>query len=63
MLTHPDKETQFLVEVLESQRDQAVAQAAALFRELKKAEQKITELEKLYATEKGHEQQDASIQH
>lgn len=33
MLKHPDPEVQLLVETLESQRDGAMAQAAALFRE------------------------------
>ena len=33
MIKHPDPEVQFLVEMLEGQRDQAVAQAAALFGE------------------------------
>lgn len=33
MLKHPDPEVQLLVEMLESQRDQAMAQAAALYRE------------------------------
>lgn len=40
MLKHPDPEVQLLVEMLEGQRDAAMAQAAALFREnqeLKKA--------------------------
>jgi hypothetical protein len=31
MLKHPDPEVQFLIEMLEGQRDQAVAQAAAYF--------------------------------
>jgi len=35
MLKHSDIEVQFLVEMLEAQRDQAVAQAAALFRTVK----------------------------
>ena len=33
MLKHPDPEVQILVEMLESQRDGAMVQAAALFRE------------------------------
>ena len=45
MLKHSDPEIQYLVEVLEGQRDGAVAQAAAFFRELKKAEARIAELE------------------
>jgi hypothetical protein len=40
MIKHPDPEVQFLVEMLEQQRDQAVAQAAALFRQLKELEAK-----------------------
>lgn len=43
MLKHPDPEVQFLVEVLESQRDQAVAQAAALFREVQKLQKQISD--------------------
>ena len=43
MLKHPDQEVQFLVEMLESQRDQAVAQAAALFRANKELEAKLNE--------------------
>jgi hypothetical protein len=45
MLKHPDQEVQFLVEMLEGQRDQAVAQAAALFRANKQLEAKVQELE------------------
>lgn len=44
MLKHPDPEVQFLVEMLEGQRDQAVAQAAALFRANKELEAKIKDL-------------------
>jgi hypothetical protein len=43
MLKHPDQEVQFLVEMLEGQRDQAVAQAAALFRANKELEAKLKE--------------------
>jgi hypothetical protein len=43
MLKHPDPEVQFLVEMLEGQRDQAVAQAAALFRANKELEAKLNE--------------------
>lgn len=45
MLKHPDPEVQFLVEMLEGQRDQAVAQAAALFRANKELELKLKEFE------------------
>lgn len=44
MLKHPDQEVQFLVEVLEGQRDQAVAQAAALFREVQKLQKQLSDL-------------------
>ena len=44
MLKHPDSEVQFLVEMLEGQRDQAVAQAAAFFRTMKELERQIDEL-------------------
>ena len=45
MLKHPDPEVQYLVEVLEGQRDQAVAQAAAFFRQNRELIQQIEELE------------------
>lgn len=44
MLKHPDPEVQFLVEMLEGQRDQAVAQAAAFFRTMKELEHQIDEM-------------------
>lgn len=44
MLKHPDHEIQFLVEMLEGQRDSAVAQAAALFRQIKEMEKHIESL-------------------
>lgn len=44
MLKHPDSEIQFLVEMLEGQRDQAVAQAAALFREVQQLQQQVNVL-------------------
>lgn len=44
MLKHPDPEVQLLVEMLEGQRDAAMAQAAALFRQSKELEQRIKEL-------------------
>jgi hypothetical protein len=43
MLKHPDPEIQLLVEMLESQRDNAMAQAAALFRENTELKQKLEE--------------------
>ena len=56
MLKHPDQEVQFLVEMLEGQRDQAVAQAAALFRANKQLEAKVTELqESLTNKEANHD--------
>jgi len=45
MLKHPDPEVQFLVEMLESQRDSAVAQAAANFRMAQELQAKVNELE------------------
>ena len=45
MLKHPDPEVQFLVEMLEGQRDQAVAQAAAFFRANQELQDRIKELE------------------
>jgi hypothetical protein len=44
MLKHPDPEIQLLVEMLESQRDNAMAQAAGLFRENTELKQKLAEL-------------------
>ena len=44
MLKHPDPEVQFLVEMLESQRDQAVAQAAAYFRMVQELQQELENL-------------------
>jgi uncharacterized protein (DUF3084 family) len=44
MLKHPDSEVQFLVEMLEGQRDQAVAQAAAFFRTMKELEAQVEQL-------------------
>jgi hypothetical protein len=45
MLKHPNSEIQFLVEMLESQRDDAMAQAAGLFRENTELKQKLAEHE------------------
>lgn len=44
MLKHPDPEVQFLVEILEGQRDQAVAQAAAYFRMVQELQQELQKL-------------------
>jgi len=41
MLKHPDIEVQILVEMLESQRDGAMVQAAALFRENEELKRKL----------------------
>jgi hypothetical protein len=54
MLKHPDLEVQFLVEMLEGQRDQAVAQAAALFRANKELELKLKEFNAT-AQEENHD--------
>ena len=55
MLKHPDAEVQFLVELLEGQRDQAVAQAAALFRTVKSLEAQVEELKNNAAKAKDEE--------
>lgn len=44
MLKHSDPEVQFLVEMLESQRDQAMAQAAAHYRMVQELQKKVDEL-------------------
>ena len=44
MLKHHDPEVQFLVEILERQRDQAVAQAAAYFRMVQELQQELGKL-------------------
>lgn len=44
MLKHPDPEVQFLVEILEGQRDQAVAQAAAYFRMVQELQRELGKL-------------------
>ena len=54
MLKHPDQEVQFLVEMLEGQRDQAVAQAAALFRANKQLEAKVTELQEFITSKEAN---------
>ena len=46
MLKHPDPEIQLLVEMLEGQRDSAMAQAAALFRQTKDYEKQVETLKK-----------------
>ena len=43
MLKHPNPEIQLLVEMLEGQRDSAMAQAAALFRENTELKQSLQE--------------------
>ena len=45
MLKHPDPEVQFLVEMLESQRDQAMAQAAAFSRMVQELQAKLNNQE------------------
>jgi hypothetical protein len=45
MLKHPNPEVQLLVEMLESQRDNAMAQAAGFFRENTELKQKLAEYE------------------
>ena len=53
MLKHHDPEVQFLVEILEGQRDQAVAQAAAYFRMVQELQKKVDELQTEIATKDG----------
>jgi hypothetical protein len=55
MLKHPDPEVQFLVEILEGQRDQAVAQAAAHFRMVQELQGKVNELENQVAKSLGNQ--------
>lgn len=44
MLKHPDPEVHFLVEMLESQRDQAMAQAAAHYKMVQELKQELNNL-------------------
>ena len=53
MLKHHDPEVQFLVEILEGQRDQAVAQAAAYFRMVQELQKKVDDLQTEIATKDG----------
>jgi hypothetical protein len=46
MLKHPDIDVQALVEMLEGQRDNAMVQTAALFRENTELKQKLAEMSK-----------------
>lgn len=46
MLKHPDIDVQALVEMLEGQRDNAMVQAAALYRENTELKQKLAKLSK-----------------
>ena len=45
MLKHPDIEVQTLIEMLEGQRDNAMVQVAALFRENTELKQKLEKYE------------------
>lgn len=55
MIKHPDVDVQFIIEVLEGQRDGATVQSAALFQENLKLKREIEELKgKLDAAEKGN---------
>ena len=47
MLKHPDPEVQFLVEMLEGQRDQAMAQAAAFYRQVQELQEELLKSGKL----------------
>ena len=55
MLKHPDPEVQFLVEMLEAQRDQAVAQSAAFYRSIKDLELQLNQVKNDESKNKGAE--------
>lgn len=69
MLKHPNPEIQLLVEMLEGQRDSAMAQAAALFRENTELKQALQEKlaqeskEKANAADSINDSQGAESQH
>jgi hypothetical protein len=69
MLKHPNPEIQLLVEMLEGQRDSAMAQAAALFRENTELKQTLQEKlaqeskEKANAVDSINDTQGAEGQH
>jgi hypothetical protein len=69
MLKHPNPEIQLLVEMLEGQRDSAMAQAAALFRENTELKQALQEKlaqeskEKANAADSINDPQGAEGQH
>jgi regulator of protease activity HflC (stomatin/prohibitin superfamily) len=69
MLKHPNPEIQLLVEMLEGQRDSAMAQAAALFRENTELKQALQEKlaqeskEKANAADSINDPQGAESQH
>jgi hypothetical protein len=69
MLKHPNPEIQLLVEMLEGQRDSAMAQAAALFRENTELKQALQEKlaqeskEKANAVDSKHDPQGTEGQH
>jgi len=69
MLKHPNPEIQLLVEMLEGQRDSAMAQAAALFRENTELKQALQEKlaqeskEKANAVDSKHDPQGTKGQH
>ena len=69
MLKHPDIDVQALVEMLEAQRDNAMVQAAGLFRENTELKQALQEKlaqeskEKANAADSKHDPQGAQGQH
>ena len=65
MLKHPDIDVQALVEMLEGQRDNAMVQAAALFRENTELKQKLAELSKemANAADQVNDTQGAEAEH
>ena len=55
MIKHPDHEVQFLVETLEGQRDSAMAQSAALYRQVQELQKRIAELSENPSKEPGND--------
>ena len=55
MIKHSDPEIQFLVELLEGQRDQAVAQAAAYFRMTQELQAEVEQLKTAMAKHKDRD--------
>lgn len=63
MIKHPDTDVQFIIEVLEGQRDSATVQSAAFFQENLKLKQEIEALKGELNAQKGNIGQDAPSEH